>query len=451
MPEGFFNMAGIDESSNSQKWFEDNTFTGVVKLANLADACNGRLSAVSQSMQDVLSLRSQHVTKAMEQHSCPQPPREPLAEWNKDEECRETSKAELRALRRQESEKKSLKSWRTMQENPEYSLANLIDAVRRTCSKDVASIISPAPPEESAGSAEMGSGSGKLAAEPDNEHVVKPKQPRRYALNKRAAVISNSLRAAFVRSTAPVRQMESSRQPSVTEYQMYRLADDLHYHPQEVMYVKKIFDKMDLNNDESLSVHELHKGVCHLLIGTKFSEYLVRRTCRAFWSLERDGDIGFQEFFNWFAKHNFRDPDQEAAYLEEQARQYQITEEGMRQVKMMFDSVDVDKSGDIQIEEFKLLLAKLLHIPRGIEMPPGHIHRLWSELDTSGDDKVTLQEFLPWWVEKQSRFIPYENIYANVRNLGKMKPDPPAYPKGPSDSPDDGAELQPATWRRHRS
>jgi len=407
----------------------------------------------------VLSSRSQHVTKAMEQHSCPKPPREPLAEWNKDEECRETSKAELRALRRQESEKKSWKRL-TIQENRDYSLVNLIDAVRRTCSKDLASISSPAPPEESAGSAAMVSGSGKSAAEPHSEYVVHPKQPRspsndhalgglsltssrRYGLNKRATVIA--------RSTAGVTQMETARQVPVTEYQMYRLADELHYHPQEVMYVKKIFDKMDLNNNESLSVDELHKGVCHLLIGTRFSDILVRRTCRAFWSLKQDGDIGFQEFLKWFAKHNFRDPDQEAAHLEEQARQYQMTEEGMRQVTMMFDAVDVDKSGDIQIEEFKLLLAKILHIPRGIEMPEGHIHRLWSELDTNGDSKVTLQEFLPWWVEKQSRFIPYENIYANLRNLGKMKPDPPAYPTLPSDSPDDGAELQPDSWQRHRS
>jgi Ca2+-binding EF-hand superfamily protein len=281
--------------------------------------------------------------------------------------------------------------------------------------------------------------------------------------NKRATKINHSLRAAFVRSTAGVRQMENTRQESVTETQMFGLADELHYHPQEVMYVKKIFDEMDLSNDESTSVDELQKGVCHLLIGTKFSEVLVRRTCRAFWNLKQNGDIRFQEFLRWFAKHNFRDPDQEAAHLELQARQYQMTEEGMRQVMIMFDSVDVDKSGDIQIDEFKLLLAKILHIPRGIEVPEGHIQRMWSELDTSGDEKVTLEEFLPWWVEKQSRFIPYENIYANVRNLGKMKPDPPAYPTvpsdspddayptGPSDSPDDGAELDHATRRRHRS
>lgn len=451
-------MPNIDERSKLQKWFENATFTGVAKLTQVADKCNERLSAVSLAMQDVLCSRSQR----SDVKSCPKTPREPLAEWNKDDECEGMpSKAELRALRKQRSEDRARKA-EGSHENPHYKLATLIEGVRRTCGKDklpkkdAASDDDLSPMSANSGgggdggaAAVLSNASSILPEEANNEHVTrstsaKPRSGRLQEARSTNKRINNTLRAAFQKAASGVFQMETVGQEHLTREDIFELAHELDYPPEEVVYVKKIFDRMDLNGSKELSADVLEKAVCHLSLGTSVSESIIKRACKKFCRIERADGVGFREFLKWFAQTNFQDADQEAAHVEEQARKHQMTHDGIRQVKVMFDSIDVDKSGDIQLPEFRLLLARILHIPRGIDMPECHINHLWQELDTNGDNKVTLEEFLPWWVEKQSDFLPYENLYANVRNLGKMKPDPPAFKRSPSassNSSDDAPEA----------
>lgn len=271
-------------------------------------------------------------------------------------------------------------------------LSNLADALQ-------------APGEESK--------STRLKSQRSSEVRAKPK-----------GAFSGFLRAGIGRGGAVAFQEHYAVGPErLTPEEAFQLAHELDYPPDEITYIKRIFDRMDVKN-KGLSADVLEKAVCHLLLGTSFSAAEVKIACKKF---SRTELMGFQDFLRWFAQTDFHDSDQSTASLEEEAWQRQISQEGNREVKVLFDAIDINKSGIIGLPEFRLLLARMLHIPRGVEMPEVHVKRLWQDLDTNGNDKITLQEFLPWWQENQSRIIPYENLYANVRNLAEIEPDPPPY------------------------
>lgn len=71
---------------------------------------------------------------------------------------------------------------------------------------------------------------------------------------------------------------------------------------------------------------------------------------------------------------------------------YQLTDEQKMAIRKAFDEYDKDGSGFIDKGELSVLAREL-----GEELEPDELEEGMKTLDTSGDGKVSFEEFIEWW------------------------------------------------------
>jgi hypothetical protein len=150
---------------------------------------------------------------------------------------------------------------------------------------------------------------------------------------------------------------------------------------------------------------------------------LQQQTARqqAFGHQPESGTIGVDDFMVQNYSANLH-PDQD--YLASLAKKYQVSAETITYIKSCFETVDMDKSGYVEFDEFKEVLLKMMRIPKGVDLPSSRLRQYWLEIDTSGDSRVEFEEFLRWWMIRRDHLTPYEEFYGNIRRIGRMQPDP---------------------------
>jgi Ca2+-binding EF-hand superfamily protein len=94
----------------------------------------------------------------------------------------------------------------------------------------------------------------------------------------------------------------------------------------------------------------------------------------------KNGNIDFSEFLYWYYKFSFSEEvllGTEERKLRVAAREHNIPYDEIGKYKSMFDHTDTNKNGNIDYEEFKPLVAKLLKVPKGEEFPEKRCKDMW--------------------------------------------------------------------------
>lgn len=110
--------------------------------------------------------------------------------------------------------------------------------------------------------------------------------------------------------------------------------------------------------------------------------------------------IGFEEFLRWSMLTAWTEemmmPSACERQLRQLAREQEMALPDVEKVKLLFDSVDTDKSGEIDEGEFRHILYKMLHVHDVTDVPLKRLQRYWREVDLDGSGFICFNEFLIW-------------------------------------------------------
>merc|ERR1719160_2323655 len=85
--------------------------------------------------------------------------------------------------------------------------------------------------------------------------------------------------------------------------------------------------------------------------------------------------------------------------IREIARNLDIPIPDVEKVKAVFDKYDEDGSGQMEKEEFDMMMTDLICVGRlkGLEVPPGLLNEQWKQVDHDGSGEVDFDEFAEWY------------------------------------------------------
>jgi len=225
---------------------------------------------------------------------------------------------------------------------------------------------------------------------------------------------------------------------------LIKLAYELNMSLDDVRLVKSIFDTYDDDGSGSLEPDEFEQLVTTLLEHNFTDGNEARDRAKAFagwcwWETNgTDGDrpatIGFHDFLKWYSSNGFKEDmllSDTERHLRKLAKDNDISANYVDSIKHAFDSFDTDKSGAVDISEFRQVLHRVLRMPPHTELPWSRVQYFWSEIDADGSGTVVFEEFLQWYVkytvDKNDR-MPYDDFYKGIRRMGRNYLDPPPYP-----------------------
>lgn len=150
---------------------------------------------------------------------------------------------------------------------------------------------------------------------------------------------------------------------------------------------------------------------------------------KAMMSADKDdsGDIDFCEFLYFYYKFCFSEevligPEERQIRLA--AREHNIPYDDMGKYKYVFDQTDTNKNGRICLDEFLVLVEKLLKVPAGEHLPAKRSKDLWREATRpiAGKD-LDFISFVGWYKryfmqnDPEVDETPFEAYYHNVRRV----------------------------------
>lgn len=273
--------------------------------------------------------------------------------------------------------------------------------------------------------------------------------------------LKDDLRHAF-RDVANKKHKNDMIDDTVNGWELHQIAQDLQMSVDDVLLVKSVFDSFDDNQSGTLDIDEFEMAVDKLL-QLQLREQMVAKErvksmCEWYWwdgDKDGSGTIDFREFLRWYSSNGFNEDllltEQQRA-LRKIAKQHNVSADYVETIKRCFDSIDQDKSNEVDINEFKQILYKALKVPLNFELPASRVAYFWSEIDTDGSGQAGFEEFFSWWVKYfdasgGSRQMPFEAFYKQVRRIGAKYLDPPAYPSIYKDAPSgDDEDMPGVNW-----
>ena len=191
--------------------------------------------------------------------------------------------------------------------------------------------------------------------------------------------------------------------------QMTKLKDEMNE-------VKEIFDEID--TDASGELHRDEVQSLLTMLGVKLNIEEMDSTMK---DLDADGsgEVNFTEFFNWW-----KDDDTQEKMGPAKAR--------MAAVKEKFDELDADLSGELSIEEIRMLAENILEV----EISETELAAGMAEMDTDQSGEVSFAEFYNWWdgardgllakakerlVKKESMWQPVEPMKSSYKTRAKRE------------------------------
>merc|ERR1712139_191511 len=79
------------------------------------------------------------------------------------------------------------------------------------------------------------------------------------------------------------------------------------------------------------------------------------------------------------------------------ARETEMMLPDVEKVKCLFDEFDTDRSGEIEEEEFRHILYKMLKARDPTDVPMKRLKRYWREVDIDCSGSISFTEFLLWY------------------------------------------------------
>lgn len=160
----------------------------------------------------------------------------------------------------------------------------------------------------------------------------------------------------------------------------------------QAQYYKEMFDTADTGGEGTLDREEL--GVLMAQLGRPMADHELD-TAMQMMDEDGSGTIDFEEFQKWFA----------------------WLTDGDMTIRKIFDSVDTDGSGALDHDEVRVALKRLCSEKDGEEMSDEQIQDAIELMDVDKSGEVDFEEFSTWWnvYEFQQRFKPDDPVVAHHR------------------------------------
>lgn len=139
------------------------------------------------------------------------------------------------------------------------------------------------------------------------------------------------------------------------------------------------------------------------------------------------GDIDFGEFLYFYYKFSFSEEvliNPAERQLRQAARENNLRYDEIGKYKRAFDDTDSSKNGRIEYEEFKILVTKMLKVPKGQQIPERRIKEMWQEAMRKSHGKALDFTTFVGWYQKYFRSegmyageSPFEAYYHNIRRV----------------------------------
>ena len=192
-----------------------------------------------------------------------------------------------------------------------------------------------------------------------------PSQPRS-AVNRPAVAADDKPVAAPTAKLNPVAALNP------------RVARLMEKKRQQEAMLREMFDRMDDDGGGTLDKDEVKSLAKHMGDNLKANDLH-----NAFTQMDKlqTGEVTFNQFKKWFFMR--KDDERKAA---------------RKKAKEIFNEIDADGGGTLDIDEFKQLAKTLVKKFPKLELdPPFDLHRDFQEMDTDGHGEVSFPEFDYWW------------------------------------------------------
>lgn len=166
----------------------------------------------------------------------------------------------------------------------------------------------------------------------------------------------------------------------------------------EALELKQEFKDNDLTGSGFISIKQFHSFIrkrANLPEGQEIPDHLVKPI--------RKGQvrINFEEVLKWSFltawTEEMMQPCPHERHLRQLARKQDMTLPDVEKVKQLFNEFDTDGNGEIDEDEFGLILYKVLRVKDVTDVPLKRLQRYWREADSDKDGLVNFTEFLVWY------------------------------------------------------
>jgi len=255
-------------------------------------------------------------------------------------------------------------------------------------------------------------------------------------------VFAGGKRDALTSSVNPIR----NETQAIPLWQLHKLARDMNMTLEKVVEAKEIFDAHDEDLSGRLSFEEIMKVIETLMerqvpddatvqhrIQSGQSKQLLNQWLK--YVPQNNSDLGFEDFLLWYSCTGFMTDllvDEKEKRVRALAKVNGLDAMCMDRVRKSFTSFDLDRSGEVDEEEFENVLREVMNIPPQLHIPPSRIRFFWKEIDEDDSGKASFHEFLNFWLcrfgksaGQNGQLLSIEDYYRSTRRMGAEYLDPP--------------------------
>lgn len=165
------------------------------------------------------------------------------------------------------------------------------------------------------------------------------------------------------------------------------------------------FKQFDADGNQQLTMSEFEQAIklhCRIDKDQPLPEP-IRAANLACADKNEDGDINFEEYLLWSMQTSFVEEmlvtDPAVREFRQRIRQYDLDPYDVDKTMALFSSFDTDGSGEIERDEFKALLCKLLNVRSETDIPAPELKRAWLEADPKNQGKIDFETFVVWYTQ----------------------------------------------------
>ena len=161
------------------------------------------------------------------------------------------------------------------------------------------------------------------------------------------------------------------------------------FNDNERRYFQKMFDLYDTDKGGTIGLSELKNLAKHL--GCEMSEAAIVKSVRDIGFTGQDIELEFDQFVEWLSSSKGGDGDEFATLKAKITAQGSkaLNNEQIARLKEVFDHFDADKSGSIDVDELMNVFESMDH-----EVTREFVQEMVAQVDEDGSGEIEFEEFL---------------------------------------------------------